>query len=1285
MNNPVPYKPKNHIRIVTAASLFDGHDAAINIMRRVIQASGAEVIHLGHNRSVAEIVDCAIQEDAQAIAITSYQGGHTEYLKYMYDLLKERNANIKIFGGGGGTILPSEIAELHEYGITRLYHPDDGRAMGLQGMINDLLEKCDFSTYQKNFSKVSNFAEVGVNGDDFEEESDNQLIINDLIKKSRQKDHQAIARLISIAENYPEVYKSLTPTLSKGEGVNNTPSLSGRAGEGLRIPVLGITGTGGAGKSSLVDELVRRYLLDFQDKTIAVISVDPSKRKTGGALLGDRIRMNSIHNSRVYMRSLATRQSNLALSKYVQDAIDICKFAQFDLIVVETSGIGQSDTEIIEHSDTALYVMTSEYGAATQLEKIDMLDFADIIAINKFDKRGSLDAMRDVKKQYKRNHNLWDANDEDLPIYGTIASQFNDPGTNTLYRKIMDKLVEKTGITALQSSFEITEKMSEKVYIIPPDRVRYLAEICENADTYALFVKEQSQIARRMYQLKGTIEQIRETIGQKKIEIVEQSENQVVAIEYIQGEPEYLKDLIERYHILNSKLDGECKAMLQDWSAMKKRYQADKYQFQVRDKVIEQDLYYTSLSGTKIPKVSLPRYEDWGDILQWLLTENAPGFFPYASGVFPLKREGEDPTRMFAGEGGPERTNKRFHYVSKGLPAKRLSTAFDSVTLYGENPDHRPDIYGKIGNSGVSVATLDDAKKLYSGFNLCNPSTSVSMTINGPAPMLLSFFMNTAIDQQCEIYIKENGLEEEVNRRILEILANKFFKKVETEALEDDEEVLSDAADSYGMSADEYEKEFGFNTFCKIIFNDNNKEIKVEISADKKEYESAYLNQLLEDSEILNQLLYPSKLVEWRGFQIPEVLFDFIPKYNGEIPEGNDGLGLLLLGVTGDQVLPQEIYAKIKAYALSQVRGTVQADILKEDQAQNTCIFSTEFALRMMGDIQQYFIDKKVRNFYSVSISGYHIAEAGANPITQLALTLSNGFTFVEYYLSRGMNIDDFAPNLSFFFSNGMDPEYSVLGRVARRIWAKAMKYKYKGNDRSQKLKYHIQTSGRSLHAQEIAFNDIRTTLQALYAIYDNCNSLHTNAYDEAITTPTEESVRRAMAIQMIINHELGLAKNENPLQGAFIIEELTDLVEQAVYQEFRSISERGGVLGAMERMYQRTKIQEESMHYEMKKHTGELPIIGVNTFLDPQGSPTIIPAEVIRSTTEEKEFQIAARDAFHARNAETAPEMLKQLQKTSIENGNIFEALMECAKVCSLGQMSNALYQVGGQYRRNM
>jgi isobutyryl-CoA mutase len=1172
-----PYKPQNHLRIVTAASLFDGHDAAINIMRRIIQSSGAEVIHLGHNRSVAEIVDCAIQEDAQAIALTSYQGGHTEFFKYMYDLLKEKGAgHIRLFGGGGGTILPSEIEELHNYGINKIYHPDDGRTMGLQGMINDLLRKADYSTFQDNNTNGNGKENGFENHTDNVEHNitkDNIDDVHFLTSSLHEKNPLTIGRLISVAENYPEQYAKV-----KTEIQNNAHT--------AKAPVLGITGTGGAGKSSLVDELVRRYLMDFENHTIAVISVDPSKRKTGGALLGDRIRMNAISNGRVYMRSLATRQSNLALSQHVQDAIDICKAAGYDLVIVETSGIGQSDTEIVEHSDVSLYVMTNEYGAATQLEKIDMLDFADIIAINKFDKRGSLDAQRDVRKQYKRNHQLWDTEDEHLPIYGTIASQFNDLGTNVLYRKIMDKIVEKTGKTHLTSDFEISEKMSEKVYIIPPERTRYLAEICENNEEYEKYTKKQSQIARQMYQLKGTIELLRANIGKKIIEIVEQSDSVVYAVEHIQDEPDYLADLIEKYNALEKQLDSECKAMLQDWEATKKRYKAEKYQFQVRDKIIEQDLFYTSLSGTKIPKVALPKYQDWGDILYWLMMENAPGFFPYAAGVFPLKREGEDPTRMFAGEGGPERTNKRFHYVSKGLPAKRLSTAFDSVTLYGENPDHRPDIYGKIGNSGVNVATLDDAKKLYSGFDLCNPSTSVSMTINGPAPMILAFFMNAAIDQQCEFYIKKNNLEAEVDSKIEEIYKQKGVPR---------------------------------------------------------------------------------------------------PRYSGELPEGNDGLGLMLLGVTGDQVLPKEIYENIKAKAISTVRGTVQADILKEDQAQNTCIFSIEFALRMMGDIQQYFITEKVRNFYSVSISGYHIAEAGANPITQLALTLSNGFTFVEYYLSRGMNIDDFAPNLSFFFSNGMDPEYSVLGRVARRIWAKAMKYKYYGNDRSQKLKYHIQTSGRSLHAQEIAFNDIRTTLQALYAIYDNCNSLHTNAYDEAITTPTEESVRRAMAIQLVINHELGLAKNENPLQGAFIIEELTELVEKAVLNEFKSISERGGVLGAMERMYQRSKVQEESMFYEMKKHTGELPLIGVNTFLDPKGSPTVVPAEVIRSTTEEKEYQIKMRDAFHLQNADKSKEALLKLQEISIENGNIFEALMETVKVCSLGQISKALYEVGGQYRRNM
>ncbi len=935
------------------------------------------------------------------------------------------------------------------------------------------------------------------------------------------------------------------------------------------------------------------YQLHFPDKTIAIISVDPSKRKTGGALLGDRIRMNSIHNPRVYMRSLATRQSNLALSRHVQESIDICKAAGYDLIIVETSGIGQSDTEITEHSDVSLYVMTSEYGAATQLEKIDMLDFADLIAINKFDKPGSLDAMRDVKKQYRRNHQLWEAAEDDLPVYGTVASQFNDAGMNTLFRKVMEKIAYKmdngqwTIENIGQSLSGNGQRATNNQSIIPADRVRYLSEIKESSVQYQRFVDEQSALARQLFQLGGTIGLLRSRIGTRQLEIRQDAQSETVkVIRHETGEPEYLKELVDLYNGIEEKLHPECRKMLRGWPEKVKRYKAARYQFQVRDKVIEQDLYTESLSGLKIPKVSLPRYENWGDILRWLLTENVPGEFPYAAGVFPLKRDNEDPTRMFAGEGGPERTNRRFHYVSQGMPAKRLSTAFDSVTLYGENPDHRPDIYGKIGNSGVSIATLDDAKKLYSGFNLCDPATSVSMTINGPAPMLLAFFLNAAIDQQCELYIKREAGSEEVEARIREIYAQKGVQR---------------------------------------------------------------------------------------------------PAYQGELPAGNDGLGLMLLGVTGDQVLPKEVYDKIKADTLKAVRGTVQADILKEDQAQNTCIFSTEFALRMMGDIQQYFIDRKVRNFYSVSISGYHIAEAGANPVSQLAFTLANGFTFVEYYLGRGMHIDDFAPNLSFFFSNGLDPEYSVIGRVSRRIWAKAMKHKYGANERSQKLKYHIQTSGRSLHAQEIAFNDIRTTLQALYAIYDNCNSLHTNAYDEAITTPTEESVRRAMAIQLIINKELGLSTNENPLQGAFIIEELTDLVEEAVLKEFQSISERGGVLGAMERMYQRSKIQEESLYYETLKHNGQLPVIGVNTFLDPKGSPTIIPKEVIRSTEEEKEYAIQSRDLFHERNEPVAAQALRDLQGTAVSGGNVFNQLMETAKFCSLGQITHALYQVGGQYRRNM
>lgn len=1142
------------IRLVTAASLFDGHDAAINLMRRLMQASGAEVIHLGHNRSVADIVDCAIQEDVQGIAVTSYQGGHLEFFKYMYDLLQERGAgHIKLFGGGGGTILPIEIEELHAYGITRIYSPDDGRTMGLQGMIDDLLQQCDFELSPipplKNGQR-----NISPDAADY------------------------IARLITTAENAPEQFtQSFTPLRR-----TNSPK------------VLGITGTGGAGKSSLVDELVLRFLRTYPDKTMAIISVDPSKRKTGGALLGDRIRMNAItpktgEPGRVYMRSLATRQSNLALSRHVQDAIDVCKAAQFDLIIVETSGIGQSDTEIIEHADKTLYVMTAEYGAATQLEKTDMLDFADMIAINKFDKRGSPDALRDVRKQYRRNHNLWDVPDDALPILGTIASQFNDAGMNTLFERIMNDL----GLGMSDVGFAPTGNVNLKSqipnptsFIIPPDRVRYLAEIVEESRRYDRFVQEQMTLARQLYQLDGTLQLLRDGTGKD--------------------------ELLRLQADIYARLNNECRTLVEQWPQVQQRYRAEFYEFRVRDRVIRQPLYTETLAHLKIPKVSLPKYHDWGDILHWLLTENVPGEFPYTAGVFPLKREGEDPTRMFAGEGGPERTNRRFHYVSKGLPAKRLSTAFDSVTLYGEDPALRPDIFGKVGNSGVSICTLDDAKKLYAGFDLCDPATSVSMTINGPAPMLLGFFLNAAIDQQCEKWLLDQEL-----------------------GVRSGERGITDAGTATGW------------------------------------------------------LLTPNTSL-------------LTPSYNGPLPDGNDGLGLMLLGTTGDKVLPKEIYERIKADTLRKVRGTVQADILKEDQAQNTCIFSTEFALKMMGDIQQYFTDNQVKNFYSVSISGYHIAEAGANPISQLAFTLSNGFTFVEYYLSRGMNVDEFAPNLSFFFSNGMNPEYTVLGRVARRIWAKAMKHTYHANDRSQKLKYHIQTSGRSLHAQEIGFNDIRTTLQALLAIYDNCNSLHTNAYDEAITTPTEESVRRAMAIQLIINREFGLTKNENPLQGSFVVEELTALVEEAVYQEFLALNERGGVLGAMERMYQRSRIQEESMYYETLKHNGELPIVGVNTFLDPAGSPTIVPDQVIRSTDDEKRYAVDSCRAFQERHRAEAEVALANLQATALagagvstrgestapvdqRGSNLFESLMEATKVCSLGQLSNALYAVGGQYRRNM
>lgn len=1121
------YKPKHNIRIVTAASLFDGHDAAINIMRRIMQSMGAEIIHLGHNRSVAEIVECAIEEDAQGIAITSYQGGHVEFFKYMKDLLQSNGCgHIKIFGGGGGTILPAEIEELHRYGITKIYSPDDGRRMGLEGMIEDVITQCDFhlngnGTYQESMT----------------------------LKESR--DIRKIARQITEAEN------SGTKSNHRNLTTKN------------KIPVLGITGTGGAGKSSVTDEIVRRFLNAFDQKTIAVISVDPSKKKTGGALLGDRIRMNSIHHPRAYMRSLATRESDRALSEHVQEAIDICKEAEFDFIILESAGVGQSDASILDYCDVSLYVMTPEYGAASQLEKINMLDYADVIAINKFDKAGALDALADVRKQYKRNHKLFLAKDEEVPVLGTIASQFNDAGINELFERIIEAVKKKTTISFGPLDHHAHKDTVSKSLIIPPARVRYLSEIADAIKEYNQLVEDQAKIASSIYQLKGSINLLNTHTNKRNVELIEALEKELNRFE--------------------EQLTPVSRKLLNNWPEKRKAYEQDFYEYNVRDKVIRQPMFSTSLSGSRIPKVLLPKFKDWGDILKWQAQENVPGHFPFTAGVFPLKREGEDPTRMFAGEGGPERTNKRFHYVSLNQPAIRLSTAFDSVTLYGEDPDHRPDIYGKVGNSGVSIATVDDAKKLYSGFDLCDPKTSVSMTINGPAPVLLAFFMNAAIDQQVEKYLEQKGTL---------LTVDELLKK------------------KYG-------------SVTKPIY--------------------------------------------------------YNPSSPERLPEGNKGLGLRLLGLSGEEVLPLDIYQQIKANALTQVRGTVQADILKEDQAQNTCIFSTEFALKLMGDVQQYFIEHEVRNFYSVSISGYHIAEAGANPITQLAFTLANGFTYVEYYLSRGMNIDDFAPNLSFFFSNGMDPEYSVIGRVARRIWSKAMKYKYKANKRSQMLKYHIQTSGRSLHAQEIDFNDIRTSLQALYAIYDNCNSLHTNAYDEAITTPTEESVRRAMAIQLIINRELGTAKNENPNQGSFLIEELTDLVEEAVMTEFNRLTERGGVLGAMERMYQRNKIQEESLHYEHLKHTGDLPIVGVNTFLNKKGSPTIVPSEVIRSTKEEKEQQIHNLRAFQKRNEGLSTTALKKLQQVAVSNGNIFEELMETVKYCSLGQITRALYEVGGQYRRNM
>lgn len=1115
------YTPKNKIRIVTAAALFDGHDAAINIMRRVIQATGVEVIHLGHDKSAEEVVNCAVQEDANAIALTSYQGGHNEYFKYIYDLLKEKNAShIKIFGGGGGVILPEEIKDLMDYGITRIYSPDDGRELGLQGMIDDLVQKSDYATGEN----------IGVED----------------LNKIKFEDSKSIAEVISAVENFSETKTDLVKEIDE------------RAKDST-IPIIGITGTGGAGKSSLTDELVRRFIRSNPEKKIAIISIDPSKKKTGGALLGDRIRMNSINDPRVYMRSMATRENNVSVSPHIHSALNILKISKPDVIVLETSGIGQSGSEITDIADVSMYVMTPEYGASTQLEKIDMLDYADLVALNKSDKRGALDALQAVKKQFQRNHILFDQPLENMPVYSTKASQFNDWGTTELYNELIKKVNSK--FEGLNLSEYIEQNVSEETTIIPPKRVRYLSEIVEINRAYDKKVVEQALIARKMYQLEGA----------------------KIALE---GD-EHCQEKIEKvFQKTKKELSQENVYFLNGWHDFKLKHEADEYIYLVRGKEIKVQTKSESLSHLKIPKISLPKFQDWGDLIRWKGQENVPGAFPFTAGIYPFKRTGEDPTRMFAGEGGPERTNRRFHYVSAEMDAKRLSTAFDSVTLYGQDPAFPPDIFGKIGNAGVSIATLDDAKKLYSGFDLVNAMTSVSMTINGPAPMLLAFFMNAAIDQNCEKYIEETHLWDKVEARLKE----KF--------------------DDKGLTR---------------------------------------------------------------------------PSYSGELPPSNNGLGLKLLGLTGDEILDPEVYAKIKAETIATVRGTVQADILKEDQAQNTCIFSTEFALRLMGDVQEYFIKEKVRNFYSVSISGYHIAEAGANPISQLAFTLANGFTYVEYYLSRGMDINEFAPNLSFFFSNGIDPEYAVIGRVARRIWAKAMREKYNANERSQMLKYHIQTSGRSLHAQEIDFNDIRTSLQALYAIYDNCNSLHTNAYDEAITTPTEESVRRAMAIQLIINKELGLAKNENPLQGSFIIEELTDLVEEAVYAEFDRITERGGVLGAMETMYQRSKIQEESMHYEWLKHTGEYPIIGVNTFLGKDGSPTVRPGEVIRSTEEEKQLQIKNLETYQKANAVNTEDALKELQHAAINQKNLFEVMMNAVKYCSLGQITNALFEVGGMYRRNM
>ena len=1227
-NLPAPRTDSTPLRFVTAASLFDGHDAAINIMRRLIQGQGAEVVHLGHNRSVEDVVRAALQEDADAIALSSYQGGHVEYFKYMVDMLRERGApHIRVFGGGGGTITPEEIRELQAYGVERIYHPNDGMHMGLVQMIEDVVERAAQSR-------------------------DSGLVIRDSQKLTTPAidDEIGIGRVLSAIEDglYTEAELAL---LRKGWANPRYSGLQPAEGGSSRItnhesrlpPVLGITGTGGAGKSSVTDELLNRFLASFPQMRIAVISVDPTRRRTGGALLGDRIRMNSLRSHRVFMRSMATRRQHAATNRVLKDCIGFLKGLGYDLVIVETAGIGQSDSEIVDLVDFPMYVMTSEYGAASQLEKIDMLDFAELIVLNKYDKRGAEDALRDVRKQWKRNRVAFQTADEDVPAYPTIASQFNDPGISWMFVNLCRLLRDKLGAgnqepgagKAVSSrcdfnpSLDTSLKEPRATVLIPGARVRYLAEIAEQGRGINKAVEQQSEIASRAQHLWESLREIGDDKLPKQLAFYDTgdllpvgatsvanesladslSESVSVATHVAPTPPDRsLLTLRQRYQDAVQSLTNENLKLLRDWPQRLKSITDEHFTYEVRGKAVTGENYRTSLSHQPIPKIAAPTYKSWGELLTFLGKENLPGSYPFTGGVYPYRRSGEDPIRMFAGEGTPERTNRRFHYLSVGQPAARLSTAFDSVTLYGEDPAPRPDIYGKIGNSGVNIPTLDDMKKLYSGFDLCSPTTSVSMTINGPAPMILAMFMNTAIDQQIELYLKEDG------------------------------------------------------------------------------------QRWAEAQKTIDKL--------FEGRQRPQ--------YHGELPPTNNGLGLGLLGVTGEQVVDADTYARIKAQTLKTVRGTVQADILKEDQAQNTCIFSTEFALRMMGDIQQYFVDHGVRNFYSVSISGYHIAEAGANPISQLAFTLSNGFTIVEYYLARGMKVDDFAANLSFFFSNGMDPEYTVIGRVARRIWARAMRERYGANERSQMMKYHIQTSGRSLHAQEIQFNDIRTTLQALYALFDNCNSLHTNAYDEAITTPTEESVRRAVAIQMIINKELGLNFIENPWQGSFAVDYLTDLVEEAVYKEFEAISERGGVLGAMDTMYQRGKIQEESLYYEHKKHDGSLPLVGVNTYLPREhGGDIVTEIELIRSTEEEKGQQIAnvlgwqkSRNGFapvgetsHGHVVDSDDEAtevhdghgLAYLQNAARERRNVFEALVEAVKTHSLGQISHALYDVGGEYRRNM